>query len=205
MSIFDLFAKIEQKPAPAAVSWIVAGLGNPGAKYESTRHNAGYMALDLLAEELKTPVNRLKFKALSGVGNLEGQGVLLLKPQTFMNLSGESVAEAAAFYKVPPERVLVLCDDVALPIAKLRVRRKGSDGGHNGLKNIAAHLHTQDFPRIKIGVGGPPHPDYDMADWVLSRFTNAELKDLLPACKRAAEGARIVVTQGVDAAMQRLN
>ena len=156
------------------VEWLVVGLGNPGPKYEWTRHNVGFLVVDELAERASIPVQKLKYKALTNTTVIGGQSVLLMKPTTYMNLSGESVGQAARFYKIPPERVLVISDDVALPQGKLRIRRSGSAGGHNGLKNIIAHLGTDQFPRLKVGVGGKPYPDSDMADWVLGKFTGQD-------------------------------
>ena len=161
-----------KRPGPA--EWLVVGLGNPGPKYEWTRHNVGFLVIDQLADRENLPVQRLKHKALTNTALIGGKPVLLMKPTTYMNLSGEAVGEAARFYKIPPDRVLVVSGDVSLPQGKLRVRRSGSAGGHNGLKNIIAHLGTDQFPRIKVGVGGKPHPDSDMADWVLSKFTGPD-------------------------------
>ena len=155
-------------------SWLVIFLGNPGPRYECTRHNAGFMAGDALAKKLGVNISRLRFKALTAECEINGERVLLMKPQTFMNLSGEAVGEAARFYKIPPEHVLVISDEVSLPLGKLRVRQKGSAGGHNGLKSIIAALGSDGFPRVRIGVGAPPHPEYDMADWVLSVFRNQD-------------------------------
>ncbi|WP_295621279.1 aminoacyl-tRNA hydrolase [uncultured Intestinimonas sp.] len=187
------------------VEWLVVGLGNPGDKYEGTRHNAGFMVIDQLAEGLKIPVQRLKFKALTNTAEIAGHKVLLMKPVTYMNLSGEAVGEAAAFYKVPPERVLVLSDEVSLAPGKIRVRRSGSAGGHNGLKDIIAHLGTDQFPRIRVGVGQKPHPDYDMADWVLGRFQGEDKKAVEAAVERAAGAVACLIEKGVDQAMSRYN
>ena len=174
------------KPS-GSVTWLVVFLGNPGPKYECTRHNAGFMAGEALEKKLGVSINRLRFKALTAAAEISGEKVLLMKPQTFMNLSGEAVGEAARFYKIPPEHVLVVSDEVSLPLSRLRVRPKGSAGGHNGLKSIIAALGSDAFPRIRIGVGAPPHPDYDMADWVLSVFRNQDLEDMRAAADRAAE------------------
>ena len=187
------------------VEWLVVGLGNPGDKYEGTRHNAGFMVIDQLAEGLKIPVQRLKFKALTNTAEIAGHKVLLMKPVTYMNLSGEAVGEAAAFYKVPPERILVLSDEVSLAPGKIRVRRSGSAGGHNGLKDIIAHLGTDQFPRIRVGVGQKPHPDYDMADWVLGRFQGEDKKAVEAAVERAAGAVECLIEKGVDQAMGRYN
>ena len=187
------------------VEWLVVGLGNPGDKYENTRHNVGFMTADVLAERKGVPVQRLKFKALTTTLTLGGAQVLLMKPVTYMNLSGEAVGEAARFYKIPPERVLVISDDVSLPAGKLRIRRSGSAGGHNGLKNIIAHLGTDAFPPIKVGVGGKPHPDYDMADWVLGKLSGEDKKAVDAAVERAADAVERYIQDGPDKAMSLFN
>jgi len=187
------------------VSWLIVFLGNPGPKYECTRHNAGFMTADAMAKKLGVSINKLRFKALTASAEINGEKVLLMKPQTFMNLSGEAVGEAARFYKVPPEHVIVVSDEVSLPLGKLRVRPKGSAGGHNGLKSIIAHLGSDAFPRIRLGVGAPPHPDYDMADWVLSVFRNQDLEDMLSASDRAAEAVITYITDGPERAMNKYN
>ncbi len=192
------------KPS-GSVSWLIVFLGNPGPKYECTRHNAGFMAGDALAKKLGVSIDRLRFKALTAAAEINGEKVLLMKPQTFMNLSGEAVGQAARFYKIPPERVLVVSDEISLPLGKLRVRPKGSAGGHNGLKSIIASLGSDAFPRIRIGVGAPPHPDYDMADWVLSVFRNQDLEDMLAASDRAAEAVTTYISDGPERAMNRFN
>ena len=192
------------KPS-GSVSWLIVFLGNPGPKYECTRHNAGFMAGDALAKKLGVSINKLRFKALTAAAEINGEKVLLMKPQTFMNLSGEAVGQAARFYKIPPERVLVVSDEISLPLGKLRVRPKGSAGGHNGLKSIIASLGSDAFPRIRIGVGAPPHPDYDMADWVLSVFRNQDLEDMLVASDRAAEAVTTYISDGPERAMNRFN
>ena len=190
---------------PGPVEWLVVGLGNPGPKYEWTRHNMGFLVIDELAEREKIPVQKLKYRALTNTALIGGRSVLLMKPTTYMNLSGESVGEAARFYKIPPERVLVISDDVALPQGKLRVRRSGSAGGHNGLKNIISHLGSDQFPRIKVGVGGKPHPDHDMADWVLGKFTGQDRKVMEEAIARAADAVTLFLEQGPDQAMAKFN
>lgn len=190
---------------PGGVSWLIVFLGNPGPRYEMTRHNAGFMAADAMAKEKNVNINKARFKALTATCDIGGESVLLMKPQTFMNLSGDAVAQAAKFYKIPPERVIVVSDEISLPIGKLRIRTKGSAGGHNGLKDIIAKLGTDAFPRIRIGVGAPPHPDYDMADWVLSSFKNQDAEDMLAAAERAAQAAQCYITQGADRAMNRFN
>lgn len=187
------------------ISWLVVFLGNPGTKYEMTRHNAGFMAGDAMAKAQGAAINRSRFKALTGTCDIGGETVMLMKPQTFMNLSGEAVAQAVSFYKLAPDHVIVVSDEVALPIGKLRIRTKGSAGGHNGLKNIIALLGTDQFPRIRIGVGAAPHPDYDMADWVLSSFKGKDAEDILASAARAAEAVECYITKGADRAMNLYN
>lgn len=190
---------------PGGISWLVVFLGNPGTKYEMTRHNAGFMAGDAMAKAQGAAINRSRFKALTGTCDIGGETVMLMKPQTFMNLSGEAVAQAVSFYKLAPDHVIVVSDEVTLPIGKLRIRTKGSAGGHNGLKNIIALLGTDQFPRIRIGVGAAPHPDYDMADWVLSSFKGKDAEDILAAAARAAEAVECYITKGADRAMNLYN
>ena len=187
------------------VDWLLVGLGNPGDQYEHTRHNVGFLVADELAERSHVPVQRLKFRALTNTVTIGDRKVLLMKPVTYMNLSGEAVHEAAAFYKIPPERVLVISDEVSLAPGKIRVRRSGSAGGHNGLKNIIAHLGTDQFPRIRLGVGQKPHPDYDMADWVLGKFQGEDKKAVEAAVKKAADAAECLIREGVDKAMNQYN
>ena len=189
----------------AAVDWLVVGLGNPGAKYEHTRHNMGFLTVDLLAEQAGVKLNKVKFKSAYNIIPFAGAKCLVMKPQTYMNLSGEAVREAVQFYKIPADHVLVIYDDVSLPVGKLRVRPTGSAGGHNGIKNIIAHLGTQDFPRIKIGVGAKPCPEYDLADWVLGRFSAQEKKLLDPAIDRAAQAVELLLTEGIEKASSRFN
>ena len=195
-----------KKPKPAGpVDFLIVGLGNPGKKYEGTRHNAGFAALEALAESLHVKVDRVRFKSFCAQTDLDGQRVLLMMPQTFMNLSGEAVREAMQFYKLPPERVLVLFDDISLPVGTIRIRRKGSAGGQKGMASIIALCGSDQFPRVKIGIGEKPHPDYDLADWVLSRFTKEEAPRLLDAAKNAAEAARLIAAGKVDEAMNRFS
>lgn len=185
--------------------WLLVCLGNPGKDYEDTRHNIGFMAADRLSSREGTRFNKLRYRALTGEIAVKGQRVLVLKPQTYMNLSGESVKLAGGFYKIPPERVLVISDDVSLPVGKLRIRKGGSAGGHNGLKSIIQHLGTDQFPRIKVGVGQKPHPDYDMADWVLSKFAGEDLKTITEAIRKAADAVECLIQEGPDKAMNRFN
>ena len=185
--------------------WLIVGLGNPGSKYWNTRHNVGYAAMDALAEALHARVDRVKFQGLTGTAEYQGHKLILLKPTTYMNLSGRSVAAAAKFYRIPAERILVMSDDVSLDPGRLRVRKSGSAGGHNGLKSIISSLGSQEFPRIRIGVGEKPHPDYDLADWVLSTFPYDQREAMSEVYRRAAEAACVIVTEGCDAAMNRFN
>ena len=187
------------------VAWLVVFLGNPGPRYACTRHNAGFMAGDALAKKLGVNIDRLRFQALTALCEIGGQKALLMKPQTYMNLSGDAVGQAARFYKLPPERVLVVSDEVSLPPGRLRVRVKGSAGGHNGLKSVIAALGSDAFPRIRLGVGAPPYPDYDMADWVLAVFHDQELADMLAAADRAADAVVTYITDGPERAMNRFN
>ena len=192
-----------QKKPP--VSWLIVGLGNPGNQYENTRHNAGFLVADELGERGGFPIQRLKFKALTAAAAVGGQGALVMKPVTYMNLSGEAVGEAARFYKLAPEHVLVISDDVDLPLGKLRIRTGGSAGGHNGLKSIIQHLGTDQFPRLKVGVGGKPHPDYDMADWVLGKLQGEDKKVMDEAVKRAADAVECFLRDGPQKAMNTFN
>lgn len=195
MSIF-------RKPS---IDWIVVFLGNPGPRYAGTRHNAGFMAADESETDAGVKIVKARFKALTAQIKLNGQSVLLMKPQTFMNLSGDAVVQAADYYRVPPERVIVVSDEIALPVAKLRVRRSGSAGGHNGLKSIIARLGTENFPRVRIGIGAPPHPDYDMADWVLGAFRDRDAVDMAAAAERAWEAVKCYIREGPERAMSKFN
>ena len=187
------------------VDWLVVCLGNPGDKYEGTRHNVGFMVADALGDRGNFPIQRLKHRALTGTAVIGGCRAMVMKPVTFMNLSGEAVGEAARFYKIPADHVLVVSDDVSLPVGKLRIRTGGSAGGHNGLKNIIQHLGTDQFPRIKVGVGQKPHPDYDMADWVLGKFQGEDKKAIDAAVSRAADAVACYLQDGPSKAMNRFN
>lgn len=187
------------------VEYLIVGLGNPGQQYENTRHNAGFMTMDYLANQCHAQINRIKFKSLVGDAELGGKRVLLMKPQTFMNLSGQAVQEAMAFYKIPPERTIIIFDDISLPPGRLRIRKKGSDGGHNGVKNIIYLSGKDTFPRIKMGVGAKPRPDYNLADWVLSQFTEAEKKELYSAIEKAVSAVSLMVEGKTEEAMNRYN
>ena len=189
----------------AAETWLIAGLGNPGREYEKTRHNTGFLALDLLAKALGVRVNKPKFKGEVGVCDYKGKRLILVRPQTYMNASGLCIEPCAHFYKIPPERVLVLFDDISLDVGRTRVRRKGSAGGHNGIKSIIARLGSQDFPRVKIGVGQKPTPAYDLADWVLGRFPKEQEPALKMALEHATAAVRLLVEGKTDEAMNLYN
>ena len=193
-----------KKPKPSGpIDFLVVGLGNPGKQYEGTRHNSGFMALEALADKLGIQVNRVRFKSFCGEGEIDGHRVLLMMPQTFMNLSGEAVLEAMQFYKLSPEQVLVMFDDISLSVGTIRVRRKGSDGGQKGMKNIIFLTGCDEYPRIKVGVGEKPHPDYDLAAWVLSKFSKQEVPVILEAVHEAAEAACLIVQGKTEEAMNR--
>ena len=189
----------------ASENWLIVGLGNPGREYEKTRHNAGFRALDLLAEDLGCKVDKLKFQGLYGQANFKGSKVYLLKPQTYMNLSGRSVLQLSAYFNIPPQRIIVLFDDISLEPGRLRIRADGSAGGHNGIKSIIAEVGSQDFPRVKIGVGGKAHPNQDLADHVLSTFSALEEKALAVSLKNAADAALAIIDKGVPDAANRFN
>jgi PTH1 family peptidyl-tRNA hydrolase len=192
-----------KKKAP--VSWIAVFLGNPGLRYDNTRHNAGFITADIIAKEIGAKINRAGFSALTAVVKLGNEQILMLKPQTYMNLSGNSVRQAMRYYKLPLEKVVVISDDVSLPPGKLRVRRRGSAGGHNGLKDIIAKCGGEDFPRVRIGVGAPPHEDYDMADWVLSKLSIDERMLISDTALKAAAALEMIIISGVDEAMAKYN
>ncbi len=183
------------------VEWLIAGLGNPGRTYEQTRHNAGFMSIDCLARERNVAIDRSKFHSLTARTEIEGTPVLLLKPQTMMNGSGLAVQEAAMFYKLPPERIVILVDDIHLPLGALRVRQRGSAGGQNGLKDIIACLASENFPRVRIGVGQKPYPEYDLVRWVLSRFSPEEMAVMKPVFENAAKAASLIAQGQIERAM----
>ena len=202
-NIFNLFKKIEKKESTLPITHIVVGLGNPGPDYAKTRHNAGFLAMDHIASGCGAKIDRAKFKALVAEATLGGARVLLMKPQTFMNSSGEAIGEAAAFYKIPPENVIVLHDEISFEPGKMRIRRKGSAGGHNGLKSIIAHLQSEDFPRIKIGVGQKPSPDYDLVSWVLGKFSAEDISKLEGIYADITSSVELMIMGKIDEAMNR--
>lgn len=185
--------------------YIVVGLGNPGKQYENTRHNAGFITIDMLAKRYDANITKLKYKALLGDCTINGKRVLLLKPQTFMNNSGEAVRDAMSFYKIPPENVLVIFDDISLDVGKMRIRQKGSDGGQRGMRSIIALTGSQSFPRIKVGIGAKPNPEWNLADWVLSRFTEEEGKKLEQVGKNACDAVQLIVSGDFTKAMNLYN
>lgn len=188
-----------------AWDWLIVGLGNPGENYARTRHNIGFRAVDCVAQQLGVRIDRARFRGLYAQGSWKGQKLILLKPQTFMNESGLSVMDAARYFKLPPERIIVLFDDISLDVGRLRVRGDGSAGGHNGIKSIIGCLNSQSFPRVKIGVGAKPHPDYDLADWVLSTFPKEEEKILASVLPDAAAAALLITTEGKESAASHFN
>ena len=203
--MFNKFRKQTNTGATGTHEFLIVGLGNPGNKYTLTRHNAGFLCLDMLAEKLSFRIDRLKYKSLMADVNINGHRCIVMKPQTFMNNSGEAVRECASFYKIPPEKVIVIYDDISLDVGKLRIRRKGTDGGHNGIKSIIYHLNSDQFPRIKVGCGKKPHPDYDLADWVLSEFKKDEQKELIPALENACKALELLLDNNIEKAMNLYN
>lgn len=205
-NIFDLFKKIEsEKSSAEPVSFIIVGLGNIGKQYELTRHNAGFLAIDYIAEKYGARIDRVKFHSTVGECNMGGKRVLLMKPSTLMNNSGVAVGEAAAFYKISPDRVLVLHDEISFDPGMIRIRRKGSAGGHNGLKSIIARLPGEDFPRIKIGVGKKPNPEYDLADWVLGKLPDGDMKAIKDRFADIATASEMIVKGEIDGAMAKFS
>lgn len=202
--MFNRFRKTPTEPV-GTPEFIVAGLGNPDRKYTYTRHNSGFLCVDMLSSKHSFSVDRLKFKSLICDTVIAGHRCIVMKPQTYMNNSGEAIRDCAAFYKIPPEKILIICDDINLDVGKLRIRRKGSDGGQNGVKNIIYHLNSDLFPRIKIGVGKKPHPDYNLADWVLSEFSKKELEALEPVLKNACDAVELIINGKTDEAMNLFN
>jgi PTH1 family peptidyl-tRNA hydrolase len=188
-----------------SIEFLIVGLGNPDRKYENTRHNSGYIMLDYIADELSVRVNRVKFKSAVGEANINGHRVLLMKPSTYMNNSGQAVVEAMNFYKIPAENVIILLDDINLDVGKMRIRAKGSDGGQNGMKNIIYLSGKDTFPRVKIGIGKKPNPDYDLAAWVLSRFTKDELKTLENVAENTYDAVKLIMDGKISEAMNRYN
>lgn len=202
-NIFDLFKKIEKPSDTSPIEFIVAGLGNIGKQYERTRHNIGFLAIDFIAERLGVRIDRVKFHAMTAEASVAGRRVLLMKPTTLMNNSGVAIGEAAAFYKIPPERVIVLSDDISLPVGKIRIKRHGSAGGHNGLKSIIAHLSSEEFPRIKIGVGQKPTPEYDLVNWVLGVFPGEDLEKISERFPDITSGVSDIISGNIDGAMNK--
>ena len=205
MSIFDLFDKISTKETMGQAEFLIVGLGNPGLQYENTRHNVGFMAIDTLAKKNNIDVKKVKFKSLYGEGNIEGKKCVLLKPSTYMNNSGEAVVEAMNFYKIKMENVIIIYDDISLEPSKLRIRRKGSAGGHNGIKSIIYLTSRDDFPRIKVGVGNKPHPNYSLADWVLSNFKPEEIPLIKNVCEDVCLCIEFFVKDAINEAMNKFN
>lgn len=208
MSVFDIFKKLEAERTPepsGSVEYIIVGLGNPGAEYENTRHNIGFMTIDTLCEKYKLSCKKLKFKSLTCDAVISGKRCLIMKPTTFMNNSGQAVTEAMSFYKITPERTIIVYDDISLEPGKLRIRRKGSDGGHNGIKSIIYLSGKDTFPRIKMGVGAKPHPDYSLADWVLGHFKKEDTEALNKCFENAVSSIELMVDDKINEAMNKFN
>lgn len=205
MSIWDIFDKISENKSTGKAEFLIVGLGNPGLQYENTRHNAGFITIDKLCKLKNFDVNRAKFKSYVGEITLGGKKCLVMKPQTYMNNSGEAVVEAMNFYKIPIENVVVIYDDISLEPSKMRIRRKGSHGGHNGIKSIVELTGSENFPRIKVGVGKKPHPDYNLADWVLSKFTDDEMQLLEKVAENSCQAIELIVSGEIDKAMNKFN
>lgn len=208
MSVFDIFKKLETEKKTeqqGAVEYIICGLGNPGTQYDGTRHNIGFMTIDTLCEKYKLDCKRLKFKSLTCDAVISGKRCLIMKPTTYMNNSGEAVTEAMSFYKIPPERTIIVFDDISLEPGKMRIRRKGSDGGHNGIKSIIYLSGSDQFPRIKMGVGAKPHPDYSLADWVLGHFKKEQAEVLENGMDNAVAALELMVAGNINEAMNKFN
>lgn len=192
-------------PTNNSIDYLIVGLGNPGRQYENSRHNAGFICLDYIASELGVKVNRIKFKSTTGEARIADKRCLLMKPSTYMNLSGQAVIQAMNFYKIPPQRIVIISDDISLDVGRIRIRRKGSDGGQNGLKNIIYLSGSDEFPRVKVGIGHKPHPDYDLKDWVLSRFTDKEKKLIAERLPDVMDAVRLIINDEIDEAMNLYN
>ncbi len=206
MSIWDIFEKIStDKPSQGKPGYIIAGLGNPGIQYEKTRHNAGFLAIEKLCEKFQFETKKAQFKSMVGQTIIGDKVCLVMKPQTYMNNSGEAVTAAMDYYKIPPENVIIIYDDISLEPSKIRIRRKGSHGGHNGMRSIIELSGSEDFPRIKIGVGKKPHPQYNLADWVLSKFTDDEMKLMDEAFEKAVLSVELMVSGKINEAMNKYN
>lgn len=208
MNLDDIFKKIsaeKKASATGAPVWIIAGLGNIGEGYEYTRHNAGFLCIDTLAEDLCVKFDKERFNAYTAEAVIDGQKCLLMKPTTLMNRSGISIGEVSRFYKIPPENIIIIFDDINLDVGRIRIRRKGSDGGHNGIKSIISDIGSSEFPRVKVGVGQKPHPDFDLASWVLSKFFDSEKENLNTARKNACEAVKLIVSSQITEAMNRFN
>ncbi len=205
-NIFDIFDRLKkEEKSVAPVSFLIVGLGNPGTKYEKTRHNVGFIAVDDIAKRLGVKIDRAKYHALVAEVTLDGARGILMKPETFMNNSGVAVAEAARFYNIPPEKIIVLHDEISFEPGLFRIRRKGSAGGHNGLKSIIEHIGSQDFPRIKLGVGQKPHPEYDLADWVLGKMPEGDMKKFTERLDDVYESVRLILLGNIDGAMSKFS
>lgn len=200
-----MFNKFKKTDTSSTYDYLVVGLGNPGAKYETTRHNAGFLCITKLEDNFGFKVKKLKFHSLIGDTRIGNKKILVMKPQTMMNNSGVAVSECAKFYKIPPENIIVIFDDISLDPGKLRIKRKGSAGGHNGIKSIIAHLGTENFPRIKLGVGKKPHPEYDLADWVLGNFPKSDIPLVRNAIDDACNALEYIVKGDIDGAMSKFN
>ncbi len=205
MGLFEKLKALSEQSQPTKPEFIIAGLGNPGVAYENTRHNAGFLAIEALEKKYSFTPNEHKFNAVCNRAVIGGKSCLIMRPQTFMNKSGEAVSDAMDFYEIDPKNIIVIFDDISLDVGAMRIKRKGSAGGHNGIKSIIALCGTQDFPRVKIGIGAKPHPDYDLADWVLSRFSDEDMKKLSEVFDHTAEAVELIVKGETGEAMNRFN